>query len=94
MSALKEQVGGTHYKDMAIQPVEFILANNVGYMEGHVIKYVCRWRQKGGVQDLEKARHFLAMLIELEKGREDRERDHTLHSGARFDATGAKTTAD
>ena len=67
--SLTTQVGGGHYKDKAIQPVEYCMANNIPFMEGCVIKYCTRWRDKGGVQDLEKARHFLDMLIEYEKGR-------------------------
>lgn len=67
-SAFEKQVGGSHYKDMAIQPVEYILANKLGFVEGAVIKYVSRWPAKGGVQDLKKARHLLDLLIEtLEK---------------------------
>lgn len=65
-SALNVQVGGSHYKDMAIQPVEFIHANGIGYLEGNVIKYVSRWRKKNGIADLEKARHYIDLLIELE----------------------------
>lgn len=65
-SALNVQVGGGHYKDMAIQPVEFIHANGIGYLEGNVIKYVSRWRKKNGIADLEKARHYIDLLIELE----------------------------
>ena len=64
--ALEVQVGGDHYKAMAIQPVEFIHANSIPYFEGNVIKYVCRWRAKNGVDDLEKAKHYLELLIELE----------------------------
>jgi len=66
MSALDNQVGGIHYKDRAIQPVEFIHANHLGYCEGNVVKYVSRWRQKNGIADLEKAKHYLEILIELE----------------------------
>jgi len=66
VSAKEEQVGGQHYKDMAIQPVEFITKNSIGYIEGSVIKYVCRWRKKNGVEDLKKAKHFLELLIEME----------------------------
>ena len=66
MSALETQEGGNHYKDMAIQPVEFIHANGLGFCEGAVIKYVARWRNKNGIEDLQKARHFLDLLIELE----------------------------
>lgn len=66
-SPLNKQVGGSHYKDQAIQPVEYIHANKVGYFEGNVIKYVTRWRNKNGLADLEKAKHYIELLIELEK---------------------------
>lgn len=65
--ALSKQVAGNHYKDMPIQPVEFIHANALGYFEGNVVKYISRWRKKGGVADLEKAKHYVELLIELEK---------------------------
>ena len=68
MKATDTQEGGTHYKDMAIQPVEYIHKNGIGYFEGCVIKYVSRWRGKNGLQDLKKARHFLDLLIEMESG--------------------------
>ncbi len=64
---LATQVGGAHYKDMKVQPVEYIHANGIGYFEGNVIKYVSRWREKGGVADLEKAKHYIDLLIELER---------------------------
>ena len=64
MSALDKQEGGSHYKDMAIQPVEFIVANNIPFREANVIKYVSRWQDKGGLEDLQKARHYLDMIIE------------------------------
>jgi hypothetical protein len=64
--ALEVQVGGDHYKKQAIQPVEYIHANGIGFFEGNVIKYVTRWRDKGGVADLEKAKHYIDLLIELE----------------------------
>lgn len=64
--ALQRQEGGGHYKDMAIQPVEYIQKNKLGFIEGSVVKYVSRWRAKGGVEDLKKARHFLDLLIEFE----------------------------
>ena len=66
MSAFKEQVGGGHYKDCAIQPAEYIHKNGIGYMEGNVIKYVSRWKNKNGLEDLKKARHYLDLLIEME----------------------------
>lgn len=65
---LNTQVGGNHYKDLKIQPVEYIHANNIGYMEGNVIKYVSRWRAKNGIKDLEKAKHYIELLIALEAG--------------------------
>ena len=65
-AALTTQVGGNHYKDMVIQPVEYIHKNGIGYFEGCVIKYVSRWHKKNGVEDLKKARHFLDLLIEFE----------------------------
>lgn len=64
MSALDKQIGGLHYKAGAIQPIEYIEANELGYHEGNVVKYVSRWKEKGGVQDLEKAIHYIELLIE------------------------------
>ena len=63
-SVFKEskQVGGDHYK-MPIQPIDFIVKNNIPYREANVIKYVCRWREKGGKEDLEKAIHYLEMIL-------------------------------
>jgi hypothetical protein len=60
------QHGGTHYKEKPVQPWDYIAANGLGYFEGNVVKYVSRWRDKGGVEDLRKARHYLDKLIELE----------------------------
>lgn len=67
MSALNTQVAGGHYKSLKIQPIEYIHANSIPFAEGSVIKYVTRWRDKGGIADLEKAKHFLELLIELEQ---------------------------
>jgi len=67
MDSLNRQVGGTHYKQMKIQPIEFIQANNLGFEEGNAIKYICRHRNKGGIEDLEKAIHYIQMLIDKEK---------------------------
>ena len=60
------QVGGNHYQKYKIQPVEFIMKNNVPYVEGNVIKYVMRFRDKNGLEDLLKARQYLDMLIAAE----------------------------
>lgn len=65
--ALDVQEGGDHYKGMAIQPFEYIHKNGIGFAEGGVIKYVSRWRIKGGIGDLRKARHLLDLLIEAEE---------------------------
>ena len=64
-SALNKQVGGSHYRDKGIQPIIYIHANNLGFCEGNVVKYVTRWRDKNGVADLKKAIHYLELLIEL-----------------------------
>ena len=66
MNALNKQVAGNHYKDQSIQPVEYIHANSIGFFEGNVIKYVSRWKKKNGITDLEKAKHYIELLIELE----------------------------
>jgi hypothetical protein len=66
MSALDKQESGNHYKDKGIQPIIYIHANNLGFCEGNVVKYVTRWREKGGVADLRKAIHYIELLIQLE----------------------------
>lgn len=66
MSALEKQINGDHYKSLTSQPVEYIHANNIPFLEGNVIKYVTRWRNKNGIADLEKAKHYIELLIELE----------------------------
>lgn len=66
MSALLRQVGGEHYKNLVIQPVEYIHLNELGFIEGSVIKYVTRWKDKGGYTDIRKAIHLLELLLELE----------------------------
>ena len=65
-NALGKQIDGGHYKDLKIQPIEYIHANNIPFSEGCAIKYLTRWRSKGGIKDLEKAKHFIELLIELE----------------------------
>lgn len=66
MSALDTQIGGTHYKKFAIEPIEFIHRNGIGFCEGNAIKYLVRWREKGGKQDLLKAKHYIDLLLEME----------------------------
>ena len=72
MSALDEQIGGTHYRAGGIQPVQYIEANGLGFCEGNVIKYVTRYRKKGGAEDLRKARHYIDLLLELRYGEQAR----------------------
>jgi hypothetical protein len=66
-SANDVQVAGTHYKDKAIQPWDYIVANKLGYLEGNIVKYVSRWKDKGGIDDLRKAQHYLTKLIETQE---------------------------
>jgi hypothetical protein len=66
--ALELQVGGNHYKDMAIQPVEFITANNLGFLEGNVVKYICRHHAKNGAEDIKKAIHYCELLLATKYG--------------------------
>jgi hypothetical protein len=69
MKSFKKQVGGSHYKNYKIQPVEFIIKNNIGFVEGNIIKYILRFKEKGGVQDLNKAKHYIELLIDSTKSR-------------------------
>ena len=63
--ALDHQIGGDHYKDMSIQPIEYIVKNNLGWCEGNIIKYITRHHQKGGKDDVQKVIHYCNLLIEL-----------------------------
>ena len=67
-NALNKQEGGNHYKDMAIQPVEFITANNLGFLEGNVVKYICRHHAKNGAEDIKKAIHYCELLLQTKYG--------------------------
>lgn len=66
MSALDNQEGGSHYVGKAIQPIQYIHANKLPFIEGSIVKYITRWRDKGGVGDLRKIQHYVDLLIELE----------------------------
>jgi len=74
MSQIDKQVGGDHYLGFAISPVEFLMRNNVPFVEGCAIKYLLRWRDKGGIQDLRKAQHYIDILIEIE----EKDRGHQI----------------
>jgi hypothetical protein len=67
--ANSKQISGSHYSDKEIQPWDYIHANNLCYFTGNCVKYVSRWRDKGGIDDLKKAIHYLEKLIELEQGK-------------------------
>jgi len=67
-TALDKQEGGNHYKDMKIQPVEFITANNLGFLEGNVVKYICRHHAKNGAEDIKKAIHYCELLLQTKYG--------------------------
>jgi hypothetical protein len=64
MKSLKKQIGGRHYQDFVIQPAEFINKNRLLFAEGNAIKYICRHSKKGGIQDIDKAIHYLEMVKE------------------------------
>jgi hypothetical protein len=66
VSALDKQISGDHYKSCGIQPIEYIHANGLDYFEGNAVKYITRHRKKNGKADLEKAIHYLELLIEME----------------------------
>jgi hypothetical protein len=65
-SALDKQVSGNHYKDKGIQPIVYIHANDLGFCEGNVVKYVTRHKEKNGAADIRKAIHYLELLLELQ----------------------------
>jgi hypothetical protein len=68
VTALQKQVGGAHYAEMASQPIEFITANDLSFLEGNIIKYVCRHKKKNGADDIKKAMHYCELLLQMEYG--------------------------
>lgn len=80
MSALDTQIGGGHYKGMKIQPMEYSMANRLDACQHTAIKYISRFRDKGGIQDLEKAKHCIDMLIEFEQQKEKEKIDQWMPS--------------
>ena len=66
MTANNFQVGGDHYSKNEIQPWDYIVANELGYLEGNIVKYITRWRDKGGIQDIDKVIHYAQKLKEVE----------------------------
>ena len=80
MSVYNKQIGGTHYKKMKIQPSKFVIENKLLFPEGNVIKYILRHQDKGGKQDLLKAKHFIEMIIERDYS-EEKEKQETWKEG-------------
>lgn len=66
MSALDKQVGGKHYKEYAIQPIEYSFYNKLNFLQGNIVKYATRYKDKKGKEDLLKVIHYAELLIELE----------------------------
>ena len=64
----RTQIGGDHYAKMKIQPIDFITENKLSFIQGNIIKYICRYKDKNGLQDLKKAQHYMNMLLEKEYG--------------------------
>jgi hypothetical protein len=75
--AVDVQVGGDHYRKLAIQPMEYIQKNRLNFCEGSIVKYATRWRDKGGLQDLLKIKHCVDLLIEIE-GLEEEEKGESV----------------
>lgn len=69
-SPLDKQVGGDHYKNMVIQPLEYTHKNNLNFCQGNIVKYVTRYKNKNGIEDLKKVIHYTELLIELEYGKQ------------------------
>lgn len=67
MGSLDKQEGGSHYKDLPIQPMEYSMKNGLDALQHSAVKYVTRFRHKGGIEDLRKAIHCIEMLIEFEE---------------------------
>jgi hypothetical protein len=84
------QVGGDHYKKMKIQPSEFINKNEMQFAEGNAIKYICRHSSKGRLQDLEKAKHYIDMIIERDYA--DEAKNSSVDSGVNITYEGLSVT--
>jgi len=67
VKSLKKQIASNRYKQFKIQPVEFIVKNDIGFIEGNIIKYICRYKNKNGNEDLKKIKHYIDILLDLRK---------------------------
>ena len=72
MKSLETQIAGQHYKNQKIQPIEYILENELPFIEGNIVKYITRWREKGGIEDLKKVKHYVEILMEHEDGKRNK----------------------
>jgi hypothetical protein len=70
LKATDKQVGGSHYRDLKIQPTEYIVANKLGWCEGNIVKYITRHQVKGGINDLDKVIHYAELAKQLQYGEE------------------------
>jgi len=80
-SGIDRQVGGSHYKNYKIQPIEYTLANSLNFCQGNVIKYITRYKDKNGVEDLKKAKHYIDILISEYAKFEEEERKYEEDNG-------------
>ena len=78
-NALSKQEGGDHYKTLSIQPVEYIVANDLSWCEGNIIKYITRWKQKNGIEDIKKVIHYAELLLQFELEKQDGSHPHPRH---------------
>lgn len=78
-TVLDKQVGGSHYKDCEIQPIEYIHRNRLGFCEGNIVKYITRHHQKGGRNDILKVIHYAELLLELEYGQPSKDKGDKVH---------------
>ena len=72
MKSLETQIAGQHYKNQNIQPIEYILENELPFIEGNIVKYITRWREKGGIEDLKKVKHYVEILMEHEDAKRNK----------------------
>ena len=80
MKSLETQIAGQHYKNQKIQPIEYILENKLPFIEGNIVKYITRWREKGGIEDLKKVKHYVEILMEHEDGKRNKTAVHPVYA--------------
>ena len=68
--ASEKQIGGDHYKDRVIQPIDYIVKNNLDFLEGNVVKYITRHKTKNGIEDIRKVIHYAELILEKKYGKE------------------------